>query len=80
MLTGKISSEYSLYQAFVTTQVPEAHTVGPVHPIPPHCPYNGAAVGLEVGVDELVVLGVELVELVLEEEATELFGLHQPTR
>ena len=43
-------------------QVPEAQAVGPVHPIPPHCPYKGAAgpelVVVAAGVEEVVGVGL----------------------
>lgn len=49
-------------------QTPVAQAVGPVHPIPPHCPYNGAtavvvtvAVVVVVVIEPVVVVGVAAV-------------------
>lgn len=45
------------YHSFVALHVlPDAHTVAPVHPFPPHCPYFGAAATF------VCVGGAELVE------------------
>lgn len=46
-------------------QTPVAQAVGPVHPIPPHCPYNGAtAVVVTVAVVVVVVVVIEPVVVV----------------
>lgn len=37
---------------------PEAHTVGPVHPIPPHCPYSAAVPAAPVDPDAADVIAV----------------------
>lgn len=50
-------------------QTPVAQAVGPVHPIPPHCPYNGATavvvtvavVVVVVVIEPVVVVGVAAV-------------------
>lgn len=48
-------------------QVPLAHVVGPVHPVPPHCPYNGAPAELLVAAfDDVVVLTFAEVEVDIE--------------
>jgi len=51
----------------VTLQLPCAQVVGPDHPCPPHCPYNGAplpepdpCVGVGVAVAVTNVVGVGL--------------------
>lgn len=51
-------------------QVPEAHTVDPVYPIPPHCPHIGTPVGVADGLEVLVVLVAVLVVLLLLETTT----------
>jgi len=43
-------------------QVPWAQVVGPVQPLPPHCPYRGAPVPL----DAVVVVRAEVVVVRLE--------------
>jgi hypothetical protein len=35
-----------LYHWLLALQVPEAQVVGPVHPLPPHCPYSAAVAPL----------------------------------
>lgn len=55
------------YHALEYVQVdPEAHVVGPVYPVPPHCPHL-AMVPVEAGVED--VAGLE--ELVEEDPPTE---------
>ena len=61
-----------LYQSLLYLHVPAAHVVGPVHPLPPHCPYSGEPAPVEVLVAALellvlldVVIGMLLVTMVL---------------
>jgi hypothetical protein len=42
-------------------QVPAAQVVGPVHPLPPHCPYKGAPVPAAVLVAGFVLMLVVFV-------------------
>lgn len=41
--------------------LPAAHVVGPVHPVPPHCPYFAAVPPALVATAELVVVATLLV-------------------
>jgi hypothetical protein len=45
-------------------QVPAAHTVGPVQPIPPHCPYRAALPVPEAAVLDVVDDFVEVLRVV----------------
>lgn len=51
--------------------VPETHVVGPVHPIPPHCPHFAADPALL----EEVLAGALVVVLVVALEAVEVLVL-----
>lgn len=45
--------------------LPDAQTVEPVYPVPPHCPYFATAAPVAVATAELVVVAALLVVLVV---------------
>ncbi len=70
---------YLLCHALLYVQVPLAQVVGPVHPVPPHCPQSGAPVPVELvvlGFAEVVVLSFEL-ELIVVISVVDVFEVFE---
>jgi len=73
------ASGITYYATHYYTCKSHSHVVGPVHPVPPHCPQSGAPVPVELvvlGFAEVVVLSFEL-ELIVVISVVDVFEVFE---